>query len=177
MKVYWILRRLIYALIYKNWHFLGYFGKPIRLKGSKNITFKKKSRIMPGARLEVHGPLGSIIFEENVSVGQNFHCTAGSKLVIGANTVITGNVCVTDIKHSQLNFEVPQCLKPMTSLQTYIGENCFIGFGAVILPGSYIGKNSIVGANSVVNGTFPDCSILAGNPAKLIKKIVDKKNT
>ena len=50
-------------------------------------------------------------------------------------------------------------------------ENCFVGAGAILLPGATVGKNSIVGAGSVVKGTVPDNTVVAGNPAKAIKSL------
>ncbi len=55
----------------------------------------------------------------------------------------------------------------------YIGENCFIGARAMILPGTRIGINCIVGAGSVVKGTIPDNSIVCGNPASVIANTVE----
>lgn len=49
-----------------------------------------------------------------------------------------------------------------------IGEYCFIGAGACVLPGVKLGKGCIVSAGSVVTKGAPDYSILAGNPAKII---------
>ncbi|WP_165056675.1 MULTISPECIES: DapH/DapD/GlmU-related protein [unclassified Adlercreutzia] len=49
-----------------------------------------------------------------------------------------------------------------------IGQNSFIGARSVVLPNTRIGKNCIVGANAVVKGTFPDGSVIGGNPAKII---------
>lgn len=51
-----------------------------------------------------------------------------------------------------------------------IGDNCFIGANATILPGSTIGTNSIIGACAVVKGTIPCNSVVVGNPARIVGK-------
>ncbi|WP_390583501.1 acyltransferase [Erythrobacter sp. MTPC3] len=51
-----------------------------------------------------------------------------------------------------------------------VEKNCFIGGGAMVLPGVTIGHNSIVGAGSVVFEDVPPYSIVAGNPARLIAR-------
>lgn len=64
--------------------------------------------------------------------------------------------------------------------KTWIGDNVFIGVNATILMGTYIGNNSIVGAGAVVSGIFPDGSVIAGNPAKVIMTIdeyLDKRKS
>lgn len=49
-----------------------------------------------------------------------------------------------------------------------IGEYCFVGAGAVILPGTVLGSGCLVAAGSVVNGKFPPFSVVKGNPAKVV---------
>lgn len=51
-----------------------------------------------------------------------------------------------------------------------IGDNCFIGAGTVILPGSSIGDNCIIGAGSVVSGDIPQGKVAVGVPAKPISE-------
>lgn len=55
-------------------------------------------------------------------------------------------------------------------LRTEIGENCFIGYGAIILPGITIHDSSIVAAGSVVTKDVGPGCIVAGNPARVIKQ-------
>jgi carbonic anhydrase/acetyltransferase-like protein (isoleucine patch superfamily) len=47
-----------------------------------------------------------------------------------------------------------------------VGDNCFIGLDAILLPGTEIGADSIVGAGSVAKGTFPPSSVIVGVPAR-----------
>lgn len=76
---------------------------------------------------------------------------------IGAYTYITLGVCV--LAHDMCrNYRA----------DTRIGDNCFIGIGAIILPGVNIGDGSIVAAGSVVTKDVQPASVVAGNPAKVL---------
>ena len=50
-----------------------------------------------------------------------------------------------------------------------IGRNCFIGCNAIILKGTVLGDGCVVGAGAVVSGKFEAGSVIAGNPARVIK--------
>ena len=58
-------------------------------------------------------------------------------------------------------------------LDTFIGENCFIGARSIILPGLRISNGCIVGAGSVVTKDVPDNCAVAGNPARIIRKNIE----
>jgi acetyltransferase-like isoleucine patch superfamily enzyme len=58
-------------------------------------------------------------------------------------------------------------------LHTRIGANCFIGGCSLILPGVEIGDNCVVGAGSVVTRSVPARSIVAGNPARVIRSDIE----
>lgn len=51
-----------------------------------------------------------------------------------------------------------------------VGDNCFIGARAMLLPGTTIGRNCIIGSGAVVKGNIPENSIVVGNPARIIGK-------
>ena len=57
----------------------------------------------------------------------------------------------------------------MMHLDTYIGKNCFIGAKAIITPGVRVGDSCIVGSGAVVTKDVPSGSIVAGNPAQIVK--------
>lgn len=58
---------------------------------------------------------------------------------------------------------------------TYIGKKCFIGANAIIMPGITIGDEVIVGSGAIVTKNVPSNSIVAGNPAKVIKSGIHTK--
>lgn len=58
---------------------------------------------------------------------------------------------------------------------TYIGKKCFIGANAIIMPGIKIGDESIVGSGAIVTRDVPSNSIVAGNPARIIKQGIRTK--
>ncbi|MFN3468826.1 MAG: acyltransferase [Novosphingobium sp.] len=58
-------------------------------------------------------------------------------------------------------------------LHTRIGKNCFIGSRSIVMPGVTVGDNSIVGAGAVVTKDVPPRSVVAGNPAKVIRSNIE----
>ena len=70
-------------------------------------------------------------------------------------------------------FDPPRFMTYRSSLprgkDTLIGNDCWIGREAMLLPGASLGNGVIVGARAVVSGSFPDYAIVAGNPARIIR--------
>ena len=176
IKYFWFMKSLIYSLFFGKFGFPSYIGKPIFIGNFKRIFIGKKVRIFPGARIEVVDKNSSIVFEDNISLGQNLHIISGGEqeLRIGKNTTFSANVFITNIDHKYDEINKHILEQPLVSTKTQIGENCFIGYGAVIQAGTTLGKQCVVGSNAVVRGTFPDYCVIVGIPAKIVKRYDDK---
>jgi acetyltransferase-like isoleucine patch superfamily enzyme len=169
-KIFWMLRGLLYKPFFGKFGFPSYIGKPIFIGNFKRIFIGKRVRIFPGARIEVLDKNSSIVFEDNISIGQNFHVTSAGHLIIGKNATFAENIMITNIDHDYQEIGKHILEQKHVVKETKIGENCFIGYGSVIQAGTILGKQCIVGANAVVRGTFPDYSVIVGIPAKIIKR-------
>ncbi|WP_419870118.1 DapH/DapD/GlmU-related protein [Chryseobacterium sp. CT-SW4] len=167
-KFFWILRALLYKPFFGKFGMISYIGKPLFIKGSKNIFIGKNVRIYPHLRIETHEK-GKIIIEDNVAIGQNVHITSASNLYIGENSTILANTFITNIDHEYEEIGKHILNQPIIIKETKIGENCFIGIGVAIQAGTILGKQCIVGSNSVVRGIFPDYCVIVGSPAKIVK--------
>jgi acetyltransferase-like isoleucine patch superfamily enzyme len=94
-------------------------------------------------------------------------------LTIGERAVISTGVLILTHDYSYTTGLIAISKMPKTDIGVFkpvvIGENCFIGARAIILPGSLIGDNVIIGAGAVVKGVIPNDSIVIGNPGKVVK--------
>ncbi|MDD4353350.1 MAG: acyltransferase [Candidatus Nanoarchaeia archaeon] len=117
-----------------------------------------------------------IIIDDGVVFGRRLVLSAAHQIHIHKNVLFAPNVYVSDHSHSYTKIDVPIKNQGICDINAVeIGENGWIGINVVILPGTKIGKNCVIGANSVVKGIFPDNVIIAGAPAKIIKKYGKRK--
>lgn len=174
-KIPWVLRALLNKMWFGKIGNLCYIGSPCFIAKKEALFLGNKVRIYPGLRVEIQDN-GRIELGNNISIGQNFHIVSMKKVLkICDNVTISANVFISNCDHTFDSIPISTLEKPLISSDTYIANNCFIGYGAVILAGTYLGENCVVGANSVVRGIFPKNSVIAGNPAKILKKFDEEK--
>jgi len=145
-------------------------------------SFFNKTRISSSSKLV---DKKNISIKNNVWIGHYCLLDGIGGIVIGEGVHIASHSCV--YTHSSENsirllgkryIDIPasERLGYITD-KVEIGEYSFIGTSSVILSGTTIGKGCIIGAGSVVKGSFPDYSVVVGNPAKIVgdTRNIDKK--
>ncbi|NTU73060.1 acyltransferase [Candidatus Roizmanbacteria bacterium] len=113
-----------------------------------------------------------IFIGNNCTILFRFQCNAGESVKIGDNVLIASNVLITDSDHivTPTGISVTEN-DQLISKPVIIGNNCWVGQNVVILKGVTIGDSCMIGANSVVTKNVEANSVVAGNPARLIKNI------
>lgn len=185
-----------YKIVLKCMHIK--YGKDLLLKGMPVIFNKKGAQISLGDNVTVkssflsnlvglysrtiivtRAPGAKIEIGDNVGIsGATIYARKG--IYIGDNTAIGGNCKILDNDFHPI--ETEERIKLLSSKnggdatdlipskEIHIGRNCFIGCNTIILKGTVLGDNCVVGAGAVVSGKFDDNCVIAGNPAKVIRR-------
>ncbi len=111
-------------------------------------------------------------FGKNVYANFNLTLVDDTHIYVGDNTMFAPNVTVATAGHPIL----PELRENFYqyNMPVYIGKNCWIGAGAVIVPGVKIGNNVVIGAGSVVTRDIPDNVVAVGNPCRVMREIGKK---
>ncbi len=107
----------------------------------------------------------------NVDIGNNTFISSNNNIEIGNHVIMAPYVFLTDHDHGFLDVNKNLHEQSLTEGgYVKIGDNVFLGVKSTILKNVIIGEHSAIAANSVVTKDVPPYSIVAGNPAKIIKK-------
>lgn len=150
---------------------------------SPHISLGDKIYLAPDVWMNVApgslDPDPKIIIGSGCRIGRRATISARNRIVLEADVLLAPSVLIMDHNHEFSDPEKPIHAQGVTEGgRIFIERNCWLGHGAVIVCSHgdlNIGRNSVVGANAVVTKSFPAYSVIAGNPAKLIR--VNDPNT
>jgi galactoside O-acetyltransferase len=141
-----------------------------------NVIIGDQVRI--AKRCSIYGSVENILeIGSGTYVGMNSILNGfAAKLTIGFNVSIAQNVNIMVDSGPNASPSL-QRLFPLEKGPVYIGNNCWIGASAIIMPNVKLGEFCIVAANSYVNKSFPAFSVIGGSPAKLIRNLNDDEKS
>lgn len=129
-----------------------------------NIGFNFPILISPSAKISKYAKIGEgTLITKNAVI--NVDTTIGKNCIIYSSAVIEHDCCIGDHTYISPSAAMAGNVK--------IGNTVFIGINATIMPDVEIGNNSIIGAGSVILDNVPENVTVAGNPARIIKKVMN----
>jgi acetyltransferase-like isoleucine patch superfamily enzyme len=151
-------------------------GKGILLAGRFHWPMRRLSNLKLGNRVNMRGGVfltntdeGLITIGDDTAISGHITILGDAPVTIGNDCVFAFNISLITVNH-KLGWMVNPA--PMSTPRPIsIGNRCFIGCNVTILSGVELGNNCVVGAGSIVTHSFPDGSVIAGNPAKLIRNL------
>ena len=179
MSIYEIVCKIRNTILFHGYGRIGrgtYIFKPMRVIEKKHIYIGDHCGILPQARLETVRSWkgtelqGVLRIGDHTTIEQCCHIIAADELIIGNDCVISSDVYISDCGHSLEDMGTSIIQQPLFIKKTAIGNGCFIGTGAKIMPGVTLGNCVVVGAGAVVTKDVPDYVMVTGVPAKPIKK-------
>lgn len=174
------------------------YGKGLLLKGMPVIFNKNGAKLYIGENVTIKSSFLSNLVglysrtiivtrssNAQITIGNNVGISgttiyARNSIEIGDNTCIGGNTKILDNDFHPIEFEERNRLMMskdggnadcIPAKPIVIGKNCFIGCNSIILKGTTLGDGCVVGAGAVVCGTFEKNCVIAGNPAKVIRRL------
>lgn len=116
------------------------------------------------------GPAPLLRLGNGVVLGRGSHVVADTAVSIGDNVYCGPYVYVTSSNHSYDDPRQPVGRQWPRTEPVEIGPGSWLAAGAVVLPGARLGRNVVVAAGAVVRGEVPDHAVVAGVPAKVVRR-------
>lgn len=149
---------------------------------STNALLSSGSLIF-GSLVGERGKLSTISVGRDTFIGSGTVISAAKKVRVGNNCLISNNCYICDHNSHSLRMhdrrtDVKNYIggkknwKNIEIKPTVIGNDVWVGYGSIILKGVSIGDGAIVGAGSIVTKNILKHTIVAGNPAKLVRKMI-----
>lgn len=116
----------------------------------------------------VNNGVGDVFIGDNTLVGMS-NVIIGP-VTIGNNVILAQHIVLSGLNHEYRDINVPIADQKVTMAPIVVEDDCWIAANSVITSGVTIGKHSVVAGGSVVTKSVPPYSVVAGNPAKIIRQ-------
>ena len=180
--------RMLAGLPYRAWE----DGLPAERMENKRRIYRFNN-LAPDDQEEAKALLAEILGKcgEYIHVEQPFHCDYGKHIEVGENFFANYNLTILDVAKVKIGdncqmapnvaiYTAGHPIHPDTrnsgfeyGKEVTIGDNVWLGGNTVVCPGVHIGNNVVIGSGSVVTKDIPDWSIAAGNPCRVIRRIIE----
>jgi len=151
----------------------GLLVKGRRLKIGRNVKFENHAHIRLGDNVTlfdavqvIAGSAGFVHIGKNSHVSRSSILAGGGGIKIGEGCMISANISIYSVQN---DLQAPEGSQQRSQkMAVTIGDDVFIGAGAVILPGMSIGDGAVIGAGAVVTKPVPAKHRAVGVPAKIV---------
>lgn len=168
----------LYALALTKVQFPGarLVRRPLYLRGGRRLLrYGKGLTTGYSCRIEMSGESPVLVIGDNCKMNDRVHISAHESVVIGDNVLMGSNILITDNSHGSYGEdcegpEVSPDDREIVTSPVRIGDNVWIGEFVSILPGVTVGEGAVIGSNSVVTHDVGPNTVVAGNPARPLKR-------
>lgn len=148
--------------------------RPIRLVAPHLVTVGEdvviREHAWINAKDDREAGVPTLFIGSGTYIGRFVHINAWRSVTIEANVLIADRVFISDADHNYEDPDAPIILQgDRFKGNVLLKQGCWLGVGAVVLPGVTVGRNAVVAANAVVTDDVPDRAVVGGIPARIIK--------
>lgn len=188
----YLLRKLSYGRLFKRLGKAVILGKGLTLRHARRIQIGDRVAIDDYTLMDasgageagislgndviisrgcvVQGKTGPVVIGDKTDIGCNTYIGSTSGITIGRSGLIAGHCYIGGGRYFSERLDIPMMDQGVYSLgPIVIGDDVWLGAGAIVLDGVRIGKGCIVGAGAVVTKDLPDYAIATGVPARIVR--------
>src|SRR5947208_12604972 len=164
-----LLRRRLFARTLKS-DGIAFIGPRVTLQIGRRgrIELGRWSWLGHGTKIRCHEGLVSI--GAKTVLGQECTISSYQHVSIGRECIVADRVMLIDFDHGVVEADRPIRLQGIYKRDVRVGNNVWVGYGAAFLRGVTVGDNAVVGTYSIVGKDVPANAVVAGVPAKLLRK-------
>lgn len=152
-----------FYIIIKFLNIIRYRMKGVACDMTNSLSFRRV--------VILSGKSGGVILKKHAEIATECLLIAKNRIEIGENSTLAYRVTILTTANPNTPYNALGKIYPPISKPVIIGDNVWVGVCSVILSGISIGNGSVIAAGSVVTRNVPEHVLVAGVPAKIVKKL------